>query len=422
MQRSIAWALGLLVAAGAAQAQTLPPVDRLPAHAAPPEALVGMDGRRVTTAEAWRSRRAPELRRLFQHYMYGYFPKSPPELTARIERTDSAALGGQAVLREISLRAEAWGKRRINLLVVTPKGGGPAPVFVGPNFCGNHTLLDDPAIRIPQAWVYDNMCPGVVDHRATTAGRGRQQDVWPLARIVARGYAVATFYNGDLDPDTPEFTDGIEPLYWSSDTAAPNPTDWGAVAAWAWGIQRAVDYLTHDPAIDAGRIIVVGHSRNGKAALLAAAFDERPALVIPHQAGAGGTAPSRTEVGETVEALTRRFPHWFSPTFARFSDRPERLPFDQHSLIALAAPRPVLLTNAVDDTWGNPEGQFRMLQAADPVYRLLGAPGLGGAEMPGVGRLVGEGLAFHLRPGGHSMTPGDWEVFMEFADRRLGAP
>ncbi len=163
----------------------------------------------------------------------------------------------------------------------------------------------------------------------------------------------------------------------------------------------------------------MGHSRNGKAALLAAAFDERIALVIPHQAGCGGTAPSRGTVGETVKKINDSFPHWFNDTFPEFNEQVDRLPFDQHCLIALVAPRPVLLSNAVEDTWANPQGQFEMLQAAAPVYRLLDVEGLSAERMPGVGVLVDSRLGYYIRPGRHSTTPADWQVFREYVDKHF---
>ena len=202
----------------------------------------------------------------------------------------------------------------------------------------------------------------------------------------------------------------------------PSPHDAGTIAVWAWGIQRAVDYLVTDKALDAKRIAVVGHSRLGKTALLAAAFDERIALAIPLQAGCGGTAPSRGKVGESVKRINDAFPHWFDGTFKEFNDKVDRLPFDQNCLVALVAPRPVLFSNAVKDTWANPVGQFEVLKAADPVYRFLKAGGLDAREMPPPGKLVDSTLGYYIRPGGHSMTKGDWKVFLDFADKHLGKP
>jgi hypothetical protein len=186
-------------------------------------------------------------------------------------------------------------------------------------------------------------------------------------------------------------------------------------------MQRAVDYLVTDRDLDKARIAAVGHSRLGKTALLAGALDERIALVIPHQAGCGGSAPSRHQVGEQVRQINDRFPHWFCDEFKKFNDEVERLPFDQHCLVALCAPRPVLLSNALEDTWADPEGQFRVLAAADPVYRLLGSTGLDGRAMPEADKLLDTPLGYYIRPGKHSMTAGDWMVFLDFADRHFGA-
>jgi hypothetical protein len=185
-------------------------------------------------------------------------------------------------------------------------------------------------------------------------------------------------------------------------------------------LHRAVDYLHADRDIDTNRIAVFGHSRNGKTALLAAAFDDRIDLAIPHQAGCGGTAPSRGTVGESVKQINDRFPHWFDGEFKKFNQEPAKLPFDQHCLIALVAPRPVLLSNATEDTWANPAGQFEMLQAAEPVYRLLGAGGLEATEIPAPGTLVNGKLGYFIRPGKHSTTPQDWKIFLDFADRHFG--
>jgi hypothetical protein len=303
--------------------------------------------------------------------------------------------------------------------LVVPNGRNKAaPVFVGMNFCGNHTLVKDPEVTLPDGWMPD-FCPGCKDHRATDAGRGKQVNVWSVEDQIDRGYAAATFYYGDIAPDHPGLRDGVFPFYRAKGQKRPGPHDWGAIAAWAWGLQRAVDYLVNDPAIDKSRIAVVGHSRLGKTALLAGAFDERIALVIAHQAGCGGSAPSRSKVGESVKQINDHFPHWFDATFKEFNDRPERLPFDQHCLVALAAPRPVLFTNATEDTWANPRGQFEVLRAAEPVYALLKAGGLGTRRMPPPGKLVGGTLGYFIRPGKHSMTKQDWKVFLDFADQHF---
>ena len=183
-------------------------------------------------------------------------------------------------------------------------------------------------------------------------------------------------------------------------TGAPSPPGRGAFIA------SSITWST-DKDIDSEKIIVVGHSRLGKTALLAAAFDERIALAIPHQAGCGGTAPSRSNdpKAESVKRINTSFPHWFDGDFKEFNDQPDRLPFDQHCLVALVAPRPVLfMPTRSRIQWANPTGQFEVLKAADPVYRLLGAGGLAAKEMPEVGKLIDSTLGYYIRPGKHSMT------------------
>jgi hypothetical protein len=423
-----------------------PPVSDLPSRTELPDPLVMFNGERVTTKEQWQSKRLPELKALFQYYMYGYLPAAPAKIESKVEREDRRALGGKATLKEVTIAFGPPEVPRIHLLLVVPNHRkGPAPVFLGMNFCGNHALVKDPAVRLPTVWMYPNY-PGVKNNRATDAGRGTQIDVWALEQSIDRGYAVATFYNGDIDPDRPDLREGIQPHFphavgersgdraptRSGDRAPtrsgergstkPRPHDWGTIAAWAWGLHRAVDYLVTDRDLDSNRIAVVGHSRLGKTALLAAAFDERIALAIPHQAGCGGTAPSRGKVGESVKQINKGFPHWFNGTFKEFNDHPDRLPFDQHCLVALVAPRPALFSNAMEDTWANPEGQFQVLQAAEPVYRLLGAGRLAAKRMPELGRLIDSTLGYYIRPGKHSMTKEDWKIFLDFADKHLGKP
>ena len=225
---------------------------------------------------------------------------------------------------------------------------------------------------------------------------------------------MATAYNGEIQPDNPEARGGVRDFFHGS----ANTNDyWGTIAAWAWGLHRIVDYLERDRDIDKHRIAVVGHSRLGKAALVAGAFDERISIAIPLQAGCGGTAPSRSNVGESVKQINDKFPHWFCAEFKKFNDVPHRLPFDQHCLIALCAPRPVLLSNATEDSWANPAGQFEMLKLADPVYRLYKTDGLAVNQMPETGKLVDSTLGYFIRPGKHSMTKEDWKAFIDFADK-----
>ena len=392
---------------------TFPSVAELPSQPQLPDPLMMFNGQRVTTKEQWFKSRRPELKALFEHYMYGRAPETPTKVKGHVDHLDSLAFGGKATLREINLTIGPSGSPPVHLLLVLPNGlKEPAPIFVGLNFCGNHTLVNDPGVHLPTAWVPSN-CPGCRDNHATDAGRGKQTNVWAIEQSITRGYGVATFYNGDIDPDRPDRREGLQPHFRASQY------DWGTIAAWAWGIQRVVDYLVTLKDVDRHRIAVVGHSRLGKTALLAAAFDERIALAIPLQAGCGGTAPSRGKVGESVKQINDRFPHWFNATFKEFNEHADRLPFDQHCLVALLAPRPVLFANAVEDSWANPAGQFEVLQAADPVYRFLGVEGLTPKEMPASGQLIDSRIGYFIRPGRHSMTKNDWKVFLDYADKNL---
>jgi hypothetical protein len=419
---------------GASTTAQFPLPAELPSRGGLPDPLVMHDGTEVATPDAWRSQRRPQLQALFEHYMYGRLPASPDAVTARTLFEDATAFGGKGTLREIELTFGPPDCPRIYLLLATPNASERVACFVGMNFGGNHLRSDDARIRLPTAWMPDRY-PGVVDNRATDAGRGQGVDggdVWPLEEAVRRGYAIATFYCGDIQPDRPGVREGMRVVQLAADEtsreASARGADGGETATimwWAWGIHRAVDYLVTDPAIDAERIGVVGHSRLGKTALLAGALDERIALVIANQAGCGGSGPSRHDDpdAETVAIITKSFPHWFCRNFTELAADPSKLPFDQHCLVALCAPRPVLVDAAAEDKWANPPGQFEMLRAATPVYRLLGVEGLEATALPQAGApLIESRLGYWLRPGEHAMGLADWQTFFAYADKWLPAP
>jgi hypothetical protein len=381
-----------------------------------PEPLVMRDGTPVTSKRQWFDRRRPELQAMFQDLMYGPIPPRPARTEFRVEAAHRDFLGGEATLKLVTLSFGDAEAPRLDLLLAVPnQRRGRVPVFLAMNFCGNHAVTDDPRVPLARGWLYSN-CRGSVNGRPTEACRGAEAANWDLAQIIRRGCALATFCNSDVDSDRADVSDGV--YAWLARRAGQaSPTrDRGSIAAWAWGFHRCVDYLVQDRDVDPKRVAVVGHSRNGKTALLAAAFDDRIALCIPHQAGCGGTAPSRGTIGETVKQINDRFPHWFNAAFKQFNDHPERLPFDQHELVALVAPRPILLSNALEDQWANPSGQFEVLRAAEPVYRLLKAGGLESPTPPALNQLSAGRLGYFIRPGKHSMTRDDWRMFLDFAD------
>lgn len=392
-----------------------------------PDPLVGCDGARVADAAAWRTKRRGELLELWAREVYGRTPAgAPPRMHAQVTAAERAALGGAATRKEITVWFDAGtnGPAMHVLLYVPnarqrPNAGWPA--FLGLNFYGNHTVSRDPGITLSRAWMVRG-APGVVDHRATDASRGGDAAKWPIERILARGYAVATVYCGDLCLDRPDgLASGVSAWLGGAGTEDRATDAWGAIGVWAWGLSRALDYLATDPDIDAARVAVHGHSRLGKAALWAAAQDERFALAISNESGCGGAALSKRIHGETVAKINAQFPHWFAKAFRRYDDREAALPVDQHELLALVAPRPLYVASAEDDDWADPRGEFLAVKAAEPVYRLFGLEGPATADVPRVHAPTGGALRYHVRAGAHDMTAYDWEQYLAFADEWLKA-
>lgn len=389
-----------------------------------PDPLICLDGTKVSDAKTWQSKRRAEVFGLFQTHVYGRSPAKPANLVYEIIKTDQQALSGKATRKEVAIYLT--GKKdgpRLDLLLFVPNGvKGPVPAFLGCNFNGNHAVHADPGISLNTAWMRNSQDKkSVVNNRATEFSRGSEASRWQVEMLIAKGYALATYYYGDVEPDHADgWKDGLRAAMSKDGANTKFPSDaWGAIGAWAWGLSRGLDYLEKDKAVDAKHVAVIGHSRLGKTSLWAGAADERFAMVISNNSGEGGAAISRRDFGETIAVLNKNFPHWFCGNYKLYTDHAENLPVDMHELVALAAPRPIYIASAAEDTWADPKGEFLAGKFAEPVYALFGKKGTGVAEWPAIDRPVGEFIGYHVRTGKHDVTAYDWEQYLRFADRHF---
>ncbi len=346
-----------------------------------------------TTRESWEQIRRVELLRLFSSEVYG---DTPREFETRFTVTEeSETMGGKALGRVVQVQVTArYGTFSFPFAVCLPNDGKAHPALVFIN----------------------NRAKGNVHLDEVEAG-----GFWPAGEIVARGYAAAAFHTGDVDTDCDDgFQNGIQRIFEADSSLRPDDA-WGALGAWAFGASRVCDWLLEQPQITPGKIAVIGHSRGGKAALWCAAQDERFCSVYSSCSGCSGAAVTRGKAGERVAEITRSFPYWFCRNYSRYAGREEEMPFDQHMLLALIAPRLLYVSSATQDQWADPQSEFLSAVLAGEAYRLYGLKGLEAEGFPEQDSpLHGGQIGYHLRTGQHDLTLYDWNRYMDFLEAGFG--
>ena len=398
-----------------------------------PELLVTDDGKAIHNSKEWEGIQRPAILKKFTENMYGRVPGKPKDIHYKTTYINNNALNGNATRKEITIYFTKGddGPSMVVLLYLPNQAKGKVPVFIGLNFLGIHATQLDSTITITDSWkrINNSNTPILKNEWPVRAGwkrvisnkvaiRGEDVHRWPVEELIANGYGVATAYYQDLEPDNPEgWKTGVRNTM--QHELNIKPEEWGSISAWAWGLSRMMDYLETDDRVNAKQVIVTGLSRLGKTSLWAGANDQRFAIVVSDDSGEGGAALSKRIYGETIELINRVNPHWYIEKYKTYNFAVDKLPFDQHMLVALAAPRPVYIASAILDTPADPKGEFLSGKFASPVYALYGKTGVGVEDQPPVDTPVGETIGYHVRTGGHDILLYDWKQFMRFADRHF---
>jgi len=376
------------------------------------------NGKPVRDAKTWVSKRRPEVLKIFETQQYGVMPGRPADESFEVTDKGTPALNGKAIRKQVTIhlsKAPTW--PAIHLVEYIPASAKkPVPMYFDINFGAVQAAVDDPGIT-PQR-VRDPKTDELV---APPPPGGRGFGRINVEVFLDAGIGVATFNYAELDPDTlTGFSHGIRAKYIKAGQTGEDdraPDAWGSISAWAWGMSRVEDYFETDKQVDAKRVAIHGVSRLGKTVTWAGAYDQRFAAVIASCGGEGGAALSHRDFGETIAHLTApsRYPYQFAANYAKYAGFPDSAPFDSHMLLALIAPRPVLLQTGSTDYWSDPKGEFLAAVAAGPVYKLLGRQDLGTEVWPAAKvPLFSNGLNYYMHDGGHGMVPTDYDIYVEF--------
>lgn len=402
-------------AIGFAQQEIIYQEDKVPAYSLP-DLLTAQNGRKISSSEEWIKFRRPELLSTYSTLVYGITPTEKIDVKYRIVANNKEALNGTAQCKQVEFTFSNGNRsmKSLMILYLPNKVKGRVPVFMGYNFLGNETIHPDPQIK-PSFSANLDIWP------TRDKSRGANQRRWPLELIVKSGYGVATMCYSDIYPDKDHLTEkSILPLFTGYNKEENNPESWQAIGAWAWGLSRMADYLQLEKFVDHEKLVVIGHSRLGKAALWAGAQDTRFAMVVSNNSGCGGAALFNRKFGETASSINNAFPHWFCRNFRQFNNREEYLPVDQHQLIALMAPRPVYIASATEDLWADPRGEYLGGFHANPVYALWKLPGLVKKDTVMPNTPLQEGyIGYHIREGKHDILSYDWQQYIRFADKHF---
>jgi hypothetical protein len=380
-----------------------------------PDPLVLNNGKPVRNAKTWYSRRRPEIVEMFETQQYGRAP-GKPEQSFDVFDKGTPALNGKAIRKQVTiyLTKDKTGPA-IDLLIYLPAAAKkPVPMLLSINFGAVQRAVDDPGVRPETVW----------DPKTNTRVEpsGRNFGRLDAEALIDAGFGISTFYYGDVDPDYPEgFSNGIRARYLKAGQTERAPDDWGSIAAWAWGMSRVQDYFETDNSIDAKQVAIHGISRLGKTVMWAGAHDQRFAAVIASCSGEGGAALSHRNYGETIAHLTAptRYPYQFAANYAKWAGFPDKAPMDANLLIALIAPRPLLLQTGDTDRWSDPKGEFLAEVAAGPVYKLLGKQDLGTDVWPSAKQPIFHDLSYYMHDGGHGMVASDWAIYIDFLKQHL---
>jgi hypothetical protein len=407
-----------------------------------PEVLTLKNGRKVSSADAWRKQRRPEIVEEFDREVLGRVPKNVPKVTWTVNRTEQFTVGGLAVVgKELAGKVDNATypdiSVEIQMTLVTPVGATkPVPVMM--MFGGRSGMPPAPGTPAPPARGFGPAgAPGAAAPGAAAGPPAPPPDPPATTQLIAAGWGYATINPGSIQADNGAgLTRGIIGLVNKGQPRKPD--DWGSLRAWAWGASRGLDYLEGDKSVDAKKVGIEGVSRYGKAALVTMAYDERFAVVLVGSSGEGGAKLHRRNFGEAVENLTGSGEyHWMAGNFLKYGTEVSTfgrktagdIPVDAHQLIALCAPRLTFISYGVpergDARWLDHQGSYMAAVASQPVFRLLGAKTLGVSDdynkekMPAVNVSMLHGhIAWRQHDGGHTDGP-NWKYFIPWANKFL---